>query len=622
MKMSVSDLQKQCQELLCTLKMNQTSLRQDLLPVCQTSSLENNLQGKEAERKPEYARQKLKSIMRQKNGESLSSAYGNSCLQSVAPQGPSAVGYSELTQTGTLCSRERSLSRERLLSQEKSQDEDGKYQDRPQGHERSRLVQGESSLNERTDGMVGLSTDHDAMHDYFQSRVTDSLMEDGTNSVSGVISTDDNTHPAPVAKATTPIMVRRRRIIDRNVHVDSKLSDAELKEFEKGTSGLNFSYSQNPDETLLKAPEKEAVADPGVADKDLSYTYAKHLADSGNNRQLNNFIKEATIKPKTILNSTQAYTSSSRTGPGVSFQSTASTSGNSSLFRGQAKERRMLGYDWIAALIDNQQGLMDESESYFHELREFRRCNRDECCNDFYMEGPFTLAETEPPAVDKALNETKVLPYTVNERLFTTPVTENLLGEPMVPGGSDAKKEEPTADNPRFVRVSIPRSTLLVPHKARPHRRKSFDGSDSCSLIDHCLLGWNAVSPATLPTASSVSLTDAVVGTNPKHTTTMAEAERVASTFQWPLLTDPRPMTESMQTWRKQYMDTTLNFPNPDSSLSLSSSLGAGTRQLAGSTRQRTDALLNATYSMMYEMQQAKAKRGEELTRNVGEAAA
>ena len=46
----------------------------------------------------------------------------------------------------------------------------------------------------------------------------------------------------------------------------------------------------------------------------------------------------------------------------------------------------MLGYDWIAALINNDAGLMDESESYFHELRDFRRCNRDECCNDFYME--------------------------------------------------------------------------------------------------------------------------------------------------------------------------------------------------------------------------------------------
>ena len=73
-------------------------------------------------------------------------------------------------------------------------------------------------------------------------------------------------------------------------------------------------------------------------------------------------------------------------GPGVSFDSASSTSGTSALFHSQAKERRMLGYDWIAALINNDAGLMDESESYFHELRDFRRCNRDECCNDFYME--------------------------------------------------------------------------------------------------------------------------------------------------------------------------------------------------------------------------------------------
>nr|KAG5696295.1 hypothetical protein BaRGS_027905 [Batillaria attramentaria] len=328
---------------------------------------------------------------------------------------------------------------------------------RLQSQEKSRLVQGKESVQDKGEEK-GTLPDHDAMHEYFQSRVTDSLMED--------------------------------------------------------------------DETLLKSAEGEVCAAGQDASatraEDLGYTYTKNLVDAGNNRQLNNFVKEATIKPKTILNS------SSGKGLGTSFHSTGNTSGNSSLFRGQAKERRLLGYDWIAALIDNEQGLMDESESYFHELREFRRCNRDECCNDFYMESPFTLVETEPPAVDKALNETKVQPYTVNERLFTTPVTENLLGEPLVPGGAETKKEEPTDEHPRFVRVSIPRSTLLLPYRSRPHRRRSFDSSDSCSLTDHCLLGWSAASPATLPTASSVSITDAMAGTNPKHTTAQPGNDRAA----------------------------------------------------------------------------------------------
>lgn len=39
------------------------------------------------------------------------------------------------------------------------------------------------------------------------------------------------------------------------------------------------------------------------------------------------------------------------------------------------------------------------------------------------------------------------------------------------------------------------------------------------TVLQHCLMGWNAVSPATLPTASSVSLSDALTGVNPKHAT-------------------------------------------------------------------------------------------------------
>ena len=46
----------------------------------------------------------------------------------------------------------------------------------------------------------------------------------------------------------------------------------------------------------------------------------------------------------------------------------------------------------------------------------------------------------------------EVQPFTVNERLFTVPVTENLLGEPLDTGNKAGRKMEPTQDNPRFVR--------------------------------------------------------------------------------------------------------------------------------------------------------------------------
>lgn len=105
---------------------------------------------------------------------------------------------------------------------------------------------------------------------------------------------------------------------------------------------------------------------------------------------------------------------------------------------------------------------------------------------------------------------------------------------------------------------------------------------------------------------------------------TMAEAEKAASTFHWPLLTDPQPRADTLPTWRQQYMDTTLNFPHGDSSsLSLSSSFGGGRGGAAasGNLRQKTDELLNSTYSMMYEMQRVREQREAERAKKIGKAA-
>lgn len=43
-----------------------------------------------------------------------------------------------------------------------------------------------------------------------------------------------------------------------------------------------------------------------------------------------------------------------------------------------------MGYDWIAALLDqsDMSHLTDKHEAYFRELKEFRRLHRDECQND------------------------------------------------------------------------------------------------------------------------------------------------------------------------------------------------------------------------------------------------
>jgi len=39
----------------------------------------------------------------------------------------------------------------------------------------------------------------------------------------------------------------------------------------------------------------------------------------------------------------------------------------------------LLGYDWLAGVIDNEKSLDGIPDSYFDDVREFRRQNRDAC---------------------------------------------------------------------------------------------------------------------------------------------------------------------------------------------------------------------------------------------------
>ena len=55
-------------------------------------------------------------------------------------------------------------------------------------------------------------------------------------------------------------------------------------------------------------------------------------------------------------------------------------------------------------------------------------------------------------------------------------------------------------------RVSVPRSSLLSPYRFKPHRRASFDPTDSVGLPSHCLAGWESSKPTIIPMPSSLDL--------------------------------------------------------------------------------------------------------------------
>ncbi|KAK9966848.1 hypothetical protein ABG768_003936 [Culter alburnus] len=167
----------------------------------------------------------------------------------------------------------------------------------------------------------------------------------------------------------------------------------------------------------------------------------------------------------------------------------------------------LLGYDWIAGLLDAESSLADRSEQFFSELRSFRQVNRDECVHNLLYGLPSVAdlasstldgEEPQPPADTHQCT----FCYRINSRLFAVPLDARAA----CPVCKMPKSEHPhTETQPALIRVSIPRSTLLPAHRYKAHRRCSFDSSDSLSLPSHCLSGW---SNPTLNSGSQMSSLD------------------------------------------------------------------------------------------------------------------
>ncbi|XP_060593933.1 uncharacterized protein LOC132748361 isoform X2 [Ruditapes philippinarum] len=432
----------------------------------------------------------------------------------------------------------------------------------------------------------------------------------------------------------TPNTLRRRRIIDQNVKVNgmANLNASELlKECEDEYPRLNYSYS-NVEDSDLKFLQERLGTGTGVSDDDDipvrdtdpisgEENYSKNLGNPGNSRKIAKFIKE-TKKPKSILLSTSNRSNRSTSGTSntsrVSFRSPTRDASGSLTFQMDSiskQQQKMLGYDWIAALLDNDSNAINQSETFFEDLKEFRRLNLEECVNSMYMDSPQQLwehPEREPLPVQKALEETKVKPYVVNNRLFPEPIKKSLFADYdyQEPDTSHVKEKEPTYDEPRFVRVSIPRSTLMPPHRVKPHRRNSFDGTDSMALSQHCLKGWNTTQPAMVPASSNIALRDATTGIKSSMKTTLSEAERLAANYPYHWDAAEQSICKPMPapTYRPEAKYTDTIWPSVHTNTSAFSQSSQGLKQA-------TDDLLNSTYSLMYEMKRLKMERSDDPIR-------
>lgn len=169
----------------------------------------------------------------------------------------------------------------------------------------------------------------------------------------------------------------------------------------------------------------------------------------------------------------------------------------------------LLGYDWIAGVLDAEDSLIERSDEFFNDLRTFRSLHKEECVHstqtEFSKESypvlPLLTNKDDPEANTDTHQCT--FSYRINSRLFPVP----LHSEECCPVCKKHKSSHPhTTSEPAHIRVSIPRSTLLPPHKYKAHRRCSFDPSDSLGLPSHCLAGWSNKGQSFLPPPSSLDL--------------------------------------------------------------------------------------------------------------------
>ncbi|CAL8338835.1 unnamed protein product [Lota lota] len=169
----------------------------------------------------------------------------------------------------------------------------------------------------------------------------------------------------------------------------------------------------------------------------------------------------------------------------------------------------LLGYDWIAGVLDAESSLMERSEEFFDSLRTFRSMNKDECVSSrpvrLLEEGPsaqLLLTDRDNPESSTDAHQCTFC-YRINGRLFPVPLDP----QECCPVCRRPKSTIPhTATQPALVRVSIPHSTLGPAYKYKAHRRRSFDPSDSLGLPSHCLSGWANTGQTPVPEADNLDL--------------------------------------------------------------------------------------------------------------------
>jgi len=266
---------------------------------------------------------------------------------------------------------------------------------------------------------------------------------------------------------------------------------------------INKKSTLLPDKT--KQPTKKALL---FKDVSLNKNQTKLLENSDNLRPYNNQtnIKNNLKSTESILKETPINNSSDDLDCGSAHETPPSDENKPLKSLGEPVEENakmpLLGYDWIAANMDNQTegpchghvSAVEMPDDVISEIAEFRNNHKRECQSrgswDLLVKTPKN-AKVQLAKLPKLPDQPKRSPdphniydsrienYTLNNRLFPIPLNFT----------DDGKTA--TRKSPKYIRVSIPKKAIKSPHVYKAKRKEEYKGgADSLALPDHCLQGW------------------------------------------------------------------------------------------------------------------------------------
>ncbi|XP_069774794.1 uncharacterized protein miip isoform X2 [Narcine bancroftii] len=313
------------------------------------------------------------------------------------------------------------------------------------------------------------------------------------------LNSGDGTSMEPVRKPKAVSNVEKNRSTSAVLPPEESLIEEETLGQKWNLQNLDPQSSRMSEYFESSTPFTKRPPSTGCRQSNSHHDSGQQL-DVGNDRQSKHIIRDA-WKPKSILLEPHNKMVKADTGHVTFLSSDEENNLNAEVQSVQP----LLGYDWIAGLIDVDSPLSEKSEQYFLELQNFRRVNREECVHQEFMEeGELNdkVTDQEELSCNGQIHQC-THSYRVNNRLFAVPLE---LAATCPVCKTPKSKRPHTMEEPAYIRVSFPRSTLLPPHEYKPHRRRSFNPIDSLSLPSHCLMGWESSLPLTAPIASTLDL--------------------------------------------------------------------------------------------------------------------